>query len=100
MGSSPGSGWANDGHSETCPEATPEATPNVLPSSQRNTRDMSQSDHLVLDNLPDQGHSPSIAQFGLAASSRKCLDGSKLLPFKNDVSHCVVGSLNAAEMFW
>jgi hypothetical protein len=31
-----------------------------------------------------------IAQFGRAASSRKILGGSKLLPFKNDGGHCVL----------
>ena len=36
---------------------------------------------------------PPIAQFGKAASSRKSLGGSKLLPFKNDWGHCVLGDL-------
>ena len=34
-----------------------------------------------------------IAQFGRAASSRKSLGGSKLGPFKNYGSHCVLGDL-------
>ena len=37
--------------------------------------------------------SPPIAQFGRAASSRKSLGGSKLLTFKNDGGHCVLGDL-------
>ena len=48
------------------------------------------SDHRVLGHLHDKGPSPPIAQFGRVASSRKSLNGSKLLPFK---------ILNAAEMF-
>jgi hypothetical protein len=34
-----------------------------------------------------------IAQFGRAASSMKSVDGSKLLPFKNDGGHGVLGDL-------
>ncbi|TQW86568.1 hypothetical protein D1N63_19805, partial [Clostridioides difficile] len=41
----------------------------------------------------DQGLSPPIAQFGRAASSRKSLGGSKLLPFKNDGGTCVLGDI-------
>ena len=44
----------------------------------------------VLGHLPDQGPSPPIAQFGRAASSRKSLVRSKLLPFKNDGGDCVL----------
>ena len=40
-----------------------------------------------------------IAQFGRAASSRMSLGGSKLLPFKNDGGHRVLGTFNVAEMF-
>ena len=54
----------------------------------------------VLDHLPDKGPSPLIAQFGQAANSRKSLDSYKLLPFKNDEDHAVLGTFNAAEMFW
>ena len=43
---------------------------------------------------------PPIVQFGLAASSRKSLGGSKLLPFKNDGAHSVLGTFNAADIFW
>ncbi|KAK6327106.1 hypothetical protein J4Q44_G00027510, partial [Coregonus suidteri] len=57
----------------------------------RGTLELCQSDHRV--HLPDQGPSPPIAQFGRAASSRKSLGGSKLLPFKNDGGHCVLGDL-------
>uniref|UniRef100_A0A8C7FGT8 Myosin binding protein C3 n=1 Tax=Oncorhynchus kisutch TaxID=8019 RepID=A0A8C7FGT8_ONCKI len=50
----------------------------------RGTLELCQSEHQVLGHLPDQGPSPPIAQFGQAASSKKSLGGSKLLPFKND----------------
>ena len=51
------------------------------------------SDHRVLGHLPDQGLSSHFAQFGQAASSKKILGGSKLLSFKNDGGHCVIGDL-------
>ena len=51
------------------------------------------SDHWVLGHLSYQGPSPLIAQVGLAAGTRKSLGGSKLLPFKNDGGHCVLGNL-------
>ena len=38
-------------------------------------------------------------QFGRAASSRKSLGGSKLLPFKNDGGHCVLGDLQCCWQF-
>ena len=44
-----------------------------------------------------QGPSPPIAQFGRAASSRKTLGGSKLLPFKNDGGHYVLGDLQCCR---
>ena len=47
-------------------------------------------DHWVLGHLHDHGPSPPIAQFGLAASSRKSLGGSILPPFKNDGGHCIL----------
>ena len=34
------------------------------------------------------------------ASSRKGLGGSKLLPFKNDEGHCVLGDLQCCRHFW
>ena len=37
--------------------------------------------------------SPPIAQFGRTANSRKSLGASKLLTFKNDGGHCVLGEL-------
>ena len=49
----------------------------------RGTLELCQSDHRLLGHLPDQGTFAPIAQFGQAASSRKSLGGSKLLPFKN-----------------
>ena len=71
----------------------------VLLELQRNSRgtlELCQSDHWVLGHLPDQGPSPPIAQFGWAPSSRKSLGGSKLLPFKNDGGHCVLGDLQCS----
>ena len=50
-----------------------------------------------LGHLPDQGPSPSIAQFGRAASSLKSIGGSKRLPFKNDGGHCVFGDLQCCR---
>ena len=64
----------------------------VLPSPQRNSG-LCQSDHPVLGHLPDQDPYPLIAQFGQAASSKKSPGGTKLLPFKNDVGHCVLREL-------
>ena len=43
--------------------------------------------HLLQSHLPNQGPSPSIAQFGWANSCRMSLGGYKLLPFKNDGGH-------------
>ena len=63
----------------------------------RGTLKLCQSDHRVVGHLPDQGPSPPIAQFGRAASSRKSLGGSKLLPFKNDGGHCVLGDLQCCR---
>ena len=57
----------------------------------RGTLELCQSYHWVLGHLPDQGLSPPIAQFGLVASSRKSLGGSKLVFFV---------TFNAAELFW
>ena len=56
----------------------------------RGTLELCQSDHQVLGHHHDQGPSPPIAQFGWVTSSKKCLGGSKLLPFKNDGGHCVL----------
>jgi hypothetical protein len=47
----------------------------------RGTLELCQSDHRVLGHLLEQGPSLPIAQFGRAASSRKSLGGSTLLPF-------------------
>ena len=57
----------------------------------RGTMELCLSDHQVLGYLPDQGRSSTTAQFGWAASSRRSLSGSKLLPFKNDGGHCSWG---------
>ena len=51
----------------------------------------------TVGRLPDQGSSPPIAQFGLEASSRKSLGGSKHLPFKNDGGYCVLGDLQCCR---
>ena len=59
----------------------------------RGTQELRQSDHRVLGHLRDQGPSLPIAQFGWAASSRKSLGGSKLLPFKNDEGCCALGDI-------
>ena len=60
-----------------------------------------QSDHQVLGHLPDQGPSSLIAQFGRAASSRKSLGGSKLIPFLRMMEATVfLGTFNAADIFW
>ena len=62
---------------------------------QENLVSHGQSDHWVLGHIPDQGPSPTIARFGQAVSSRKSLGGSKLLPFKNDGGHSVLGDLQS-----
>ena len=61
----------------------------LLPSPQRNSGSLSEWPSFLV-HLPDQGPSPPISQFGLAASSWKSLGGSKLLPFKNDGHHCLI----------
>ena len=57
----------------------------ILPTPQTNS------------GAPDQSPSPPIAQFGWAASFRKSLGGSKLLPFKTDGGHCVLGDLQCCK---
>ena len=54
---------------------------------------------VTIGHLPNQGPSPSIAQFGRGASTRKSLGGSELLSFKNDGSHCVLGDLQCCRHF-
>ena len=63
----------------------------------RGTLEICQSDHRALCHLPDQGPSPPIAKFVQAASSRKSLGGSKLLPFKNDLGHHLLGDLQCCR---
>ena len=58
--------------------------------------ELCKSDHPVLGHLPDQGPSPPIAQFDWASYS-KIIGGSKLLPFKNDGGHCVLGDLQCCR---
>jgi hypothetical protein len=55
----------------------------------RGTLELCHCDHWVLGQLPDQGPSPLISQFGRATRSRTSLGGFKLLPFKNGRGHCV-----------
>ena len=62
----------------------------------RGTLEFLHIDHRVLGHLPDQGPSPPIAQFGWVASSRNSLGSSKLLPFKNDGGHCLLGDLQCS----
>jgi hypothetical protein len=59
--------------------------------------ELRQRDHRVVGHLPDQGPSPPIAQFGWAASSKKSLGGSKLLPFRNDGGRCVLWDLKCCR---
>ena len=63
----------------------------------RGTLELCQIDHRVLGHLPDQGPSPSTAQFGRAASTRKSLGGSKLILIKNGGGHCVLGNLQCCR---
>jgi hypothetical protein len=64
----------------------------------RGTLVLCQSDHWVLCHLRDQGPSPPIAQFDRAASSRKSLGCSKLLPFKVEAT-VFLGTFDAADIF-
>jgi hypothetical protein len=57
----------------------------------RGILELFQSERRDLGHIPDQCPSPPIAPFGWAASSSKSLGGSKLLPFKKDGAHCVLG---------
>ena len=57
----------------------------VVPSPQR-ISGAHQIDHRVLGDLSDQGPSPPMAR-------QSSLGGCKLLPFKNDGGHCVLGDL-------
>ena len=96
--------WLPSGHSTT-KACLVECNRDGCPSGRfshlhRGTLELWQSDHRVLGHLPDQGPSPPIAQFGWAASSRKNLGGSKLLPFKNDRGHCVLGDLQCYRSFF
>jgi hypothetical protein len=66
----------------------------------RGTLELCQIDHRVLGHLPDQGPCPLIAQFVQAASSKKILGGSKLIPFKNDGGHCSLRPLMLQHNFF
>ena len=63
----------------------------------RGTLELCQSDHQILVHLPDQSPSSLIAKFGQVAIFRKSLDSSKLLLFKNDGGHCVLGDLQCCR---
>ena len=81
---------------EYCREGSP---PGRFSHPHRGTLELVQSDHQVLGHISDQGPSPPIALFGRAASSRKRLGGSKLLPFNNDGGHSVLGGLQCIFFF-
>ena len=96
--------WFPSGHStikalliECCRDGCPSGRFSHL---YRGTLELCQSDHWVLGHLSDQGPSTPFAQFGWAASSKKSLVGSKLLPFKNDGGTVFLGTFNAADIFW
>ena len=81
--------WLVDGCRDGCPSGK-------FSHLQRGPLELCQSDHRILGHLPDQGPSPWMLSL---ASSRKILDGSKLLPFKNDGGHCVLGDLQCSRNF-
>ena len=98
-----GLSWLSSGHStrkawlvECCGDGCPSGRFSHLHSG---TLTELQSDNRVLGHLPDQGPSPPIAQFGWAASSGKNVGGSKLILFKNDGGHCVLGNLQCCRHF-
>ena len=69
----------------------------LLEGSPISTEELSSSvkvTNRVLGHLPDQGPSPLIAQFVW-----KSLGGSKILPFKKDGGHCVLGDLPCCRGF-
>ena len=78
--------WLVEGCRDGCPSGR-------FSHLHRGTLELCQSDHQVLGHLPDQGSSPQIAQFARVVSSRKIIGSSKLLPFKNDGGHSVLGGL-------
>ena len=93
--------WLPSGHStikawlvECCRDSCPSGR---LSHLHRGTLELYQSDHWVLGPLHDQGPSSPIAQLGRATSFRKSLGGFKLLPLKNDGSHCVLGDLQCCR---
>ena len=93
--------WLPSGHSnikawlvESCRDGCPSGRFSHL---HKGTLELCQSDHRVPGHLPDKGTSPPIAQFGHAAISRKSLGCSKLILFKNDGDHCVLGDLQCCR---
>ena len=83
--------WLLSGHStikaclvEGCRDGCPSGRFSHLP---RGTLKLCQTDHWVLDHVPDKVPFPTVAQFGQGDSSKKCLGGSRLLPFKIDGGH-------------
>lgn len=65
----------------------------VLPASTMSTEDFWRSVSVtwVLGHLPDQRPSCPVPQCGCMANSRKCLGGSRLVPFHNYREHCALG---------
>ena len=63
----------------------------------RGTLELCHSDHRVLGHLPVQGPYPLISP--PIASSCKSLGSAKLLPFKNDEGHFVLGGLQCCRQF-
>ena len=68
----------------------------LLEGSHISTEELWSSDRVTIGFLViflTKALSPPIAQLGRADSTRKSLGGSKLIPFKNDGGHCVLGDL-------
>ena len=59
----------------------------------RETLELCQTGHWVLGHLPAQGHLPQL----VSLAWRPPLGGSKLLPFKNDGGHHVLGDLQSCR---
>ena len=72
----------------------------LLEGSPISTEELCQNHHRVLGHLPDQGPSPTIAQFGWAASSRKVLVVPNSFHLRIMEATVFLGTFNAAECFW
>ena len=62
--------------------------------------ELSHSDLWVLLYLSHQGSSPTIAQFGWTARSRKSSGHPKLLPFKDYGGHCALRNLECCRNYF